>query len=218
MSTPEQKNTRSPPTISPPLGTQSESFPYCVKAGLLLEELSRSDWLPVYNEATIRAIGEECEALAVVYLDIVAAYPDDHKVNPSVRTTLQVLQESIYRNKRCVLVYLNYRIGKIEELWWKTGSSSLAPEFSAKLSSAEIEYYSKFRNLLEKTMDAVDFDLSSHVQPPHDLLIEVRALKDAGELLLQSGARVLLEKNSTHFLRRTDVEHLIRQNYLEQLQ
>jgi GINS complex subunit 1 len=63
----------------------------------------------------------------------------------------------------------------------------------------------------------MDMDLTAHLQPPHDLFVEVRALQDAGEIVLQSGTRLFITKNTTHFLRRTDVEHLIRQNILEQV-
>ena len=205
---------RGPPTISPPTTVGADSFPYCQRALQLLEELSKSDWLPVYNEDAIRAVVEECSVLKDAFEEIVAK---ENRDEARVRATLQILQECIYRNKRCVLVYLRHRTNKLEELWWKTASPSLSAEIASKLSPAEIDYYSKFQELVSKTMDNIDLDLTGHVQPPHDLLVEVRALKDAGELLLQSGARVILEKNSTHFLRRTDVEHLIRQDYLEQV-
>ena len=45
-------------------------------------------------------------------------------------------------------------------------------------------------------------------------MIEVRVLKDCGEILTESGP-VVLQKNTYHYLRRTDIEHLIRQNFVE---
>lgn len=46
--------------------------------------------------------------------------------------------------------------------------------------------------------------------------MEVRVLRDCGEIMTESGI-VNLEVNSTHFLRRVDVEQLIRQGLLEQI-
>lgn len=53
-------------------------------------------------------------------------------------------------------------------------------------------------------------------QPPKDLFVEVRVLRDCGEIMTENGL-VNLEANSTHFLRRVDVEQLIRQGLLEQI-
>ena len=60
-------------------------------------------------------------------------------------------------------------------------------------------------------------DLFADMQPPKDLMIEVRALEDCGEIMTETGA-INLTKNSTHFVRRADVQHLIRQNMLRQIE
>ena len=46
--------------------------------------------------------------------------------------------------------------------------------------------------------------------------MEVRVLRDCGDIITDSGSTVHLQKNTVHHLRRTDVELLIRQGYLEQ--
>ena len=46
--------------------------------------------------------------------------------------------------------------------------------------------------------------------PPKVLYVEVRVLRDCGEVMTESGV-VNLEAHSQHFLRRVDVEQLIRQ-------
>lgn len=65
-------------------------------------------------------------------------------------------------------------------------------------------------------MTRMDLDLTSDLQPPKDLYLEVRVLKDIRELYTESGP-INLELNSTHYLRRSDVEHLIRQGHLMQV-
>ena len=72
------------------------------------------------------------------------------------------------------------------------------------------------------------------LQPPRDLLIEVRALQNCGEIMTENGP-VNLDAGSTHFLRRlvlsilnsveftfgcyvrSDVEPLIRQGQVEHI-
>lgn len=54
------------------------------------------------------------------------------------------------------------------------------------------------------------------MKPPKDLYVEVRVMKDCGEIVTATGT-VHLEMNTTHFLPRSDVEHLIRQGFLRQI-
>ena len=55
------------------------------------------------------------------------------------------------------------------------------------------------------------------MEPPKDLFIEIRALKDCGEIMSADGTTIRLDKNSTNLVRRQDVEHLIKQGFIEQL-
>ena len=202
-------------TISPKTH-HPESFPYGQRAKGMLAALKRAEWLPDYDEEGVRAVNEECNRLMEMSKDIMNSGMDHE--DPSIAVTLTIFHESICRNKRSILAYLGYRLEKIEELWWKTASPVIEPELAKRLSKGEIEYYAQYQELVSKTMDTVDLNLTAHLQPPHDLFVEVRVLQDAGEVLLDSGARVVFERNSTHYLRRSDVEHLIRQNVLEQVQ
>lgn len=69
----------------------------------------------------------------------------------------------------------------------------------------------------EKLLGFVDrlCPVSQDLKPPKDLFVEVRVLKDYGEIVTDKGT-VNLKKNTVHYLRRTDVELLIRQGVLEQ--
>lgn len=58
--------------------------------------------------------------------------------------------------------------------------------------------------------------LSQDLKPPKDLYVEVRVLRDCGEVMTESGV-VNLAAHSQHFLRRVVVEQLIRQGLLEQI-
>ena len=54
------------------------------------------------------------------------------------------------------------------------------------------------------------------LEPPKELMVEVAVEEDCGEVFTEKGP-VRLEAHSRHFLRRTDVAHLIRQGKLHQI-
>ena len=55
------------------------------------------------------------------------------------------------------------------------------------------------------------------LEPPKNLYVEVRVIKDCGMTTLPESGDVYLEKNTIHFLRRSDVETLARQEIVEQI-
>lgn len=54
------------------------------------------------------------------------------------------------------------------------------------------------------------------MRPPKHLYVEVRVVKECGEVVTEGGV-VHLDLHSRHFLRRSDVEYLIRQGRLVQV-
>ncbi len=56
---------------------------------------------------------------------------------------------------------------------------------------------------------------SQDLQPPKHLYIEVRVLQDYGDVVTASGS-VTLKKGERLLLKRSDIEHLIRQGVLEE--
>lgn len=61
-----------------------------------------------------------------------------------------------------------------------------------------------------------DIDLTGSLEPPRDLFVDVRVLRDAGEVQTEYGA-ITLSKNSQFYVRQSDVESLIAQGYLKKL-
>lgn len=157
------------------------------------------------------------------------------------------------RNKRCLLAYHRTRTDKLEELVWKgadvidlsrqqvrdasqggpnakgddTGASSLSPQ--------EEDYVRQYSDLLAAYKGQwTDIDLTGSLEPPRDLFIDVRVLKDAGEIQTEYGyvmrrlvmvvtcanertSAITLSKNSQFYVRQGDVERLIAQGYLQKL-
>jgi len=121
---------------------------------------------------------------------------------------------SVKQNKRCLHAYLNDRAERIRNLCWELGAVP-PQEVKENMSRAEQEFYRGYSKVLTTYKSHyLDLDLTAASVPPKELFVEVRVLKDCGELQTEYGV-INLQKNSQHFLRRTDVEHLIKQGYLQ---
>jgi GINS complex subunit 1 len=189
-------------------------------------ELKRSpEWLPNFDEEGVRLVFEECKKLDEMIQELslkLDSQQDEDEVDAmytrKVKFTIQTLHLCICRNKRLLLAYFHARNEKIELFFWETNSPVMPNEFAQKLSREEVEYYNRYQLIVSNTMEKMDLDLLSHRIPPgSNLFVQVRVVQECGEVMLQSGVRVVLTRNSTHYLRRDDVEHLIRQNVLEEI-
>ncbi|KAL1857347.1 DNA replication protein psf1 [Paecilomyces lecythidis] len=150
---------------------------------------------------------------------------------PAIACALLVDHLCMRRNKRCLLAYHRVRTEKLEEMCWNGidvleqqqpveseedrmssqsgGQSSLSPE--------EEEYFRQYSDLLAAYKGQwTDIDLTGSLEPPKDLFIDVRVLKDAGEIQTEYGA-INLTKNSQFYVRQGDVERLIAQGFLQRL-
>lgn len=105
----------------------------------------------------------------------------------------------------------------------------------SNLSPEEEEYVRLYGDLLAAYKGQwTDIDLTGSLEPPKDLFIDVRVLKDAGEIQTEYGygnvsfprpdeqtdmyhSAITLTKNSQFYVRQGDVERLIQQGYLQKL-
>lgn len=144
---------------------------------------------------------------------------------------------SMRRNKRCLLVYEKLRAEKIDEFCWSTidpivsgdsrknepsSNSSRNPSsgivlISENLSHPEQDYLKQYQDLvLDFKSSFSDMDLSVDLEPPTDIFIDVRVLKNGGEIQTEYGAFNLI-KDSQFYVRKSDVDRLIQQGYLEEI-
>ena len=56
----------------------------------------------------------------------------------------------------------------------------------------------------------MDLDLTKDLDPPKDLYIEVRVVDEIGSFTTNEGVILNLEKNSTHYLKISDVRFLMK--------
>lgn len=162
----------------------------------------------------------------------------NHVEHPETACALLVDYLSMRRNKRCLLAYHRVRAEKLESLAWEgrdidepavtqtsSGSGTGAREGSGAgggasqnaLSPEEESYFRKYTDLLAQYKGQwTDIDLTGTLEPPRDLFIDVRVLKDAGEIQTEYGA-INLTKNSQFYVRQADVERLIAMGFLQRL-
>ncbi|CDF34293.1 DNA replication complex GINS protein PSF1 [Chondrus crispus] len=181
----------------------------------LLEELRKTKWLPPYSESGIRQIAAEIKELLEPFLEIITAHRASLQNDPRYISGVVVFYRSVQRNKRCALAYLMNRLRRIVAFRWLFGQAAPA-RLDQNLSGAERQFLLKYNALLGEYCDAVGLDLTADQSPPRDLYVEVRVIADCGDILTEAGP-VALKPGTAHFLKRTDVEHLIRQGSLQHI-
>lgn len=127
-----------------------------------------------------------------------------------------VLHLCMHRNKKCLLAYQQIRANKIMDMVW----NEVDPHDSQRttnLNQNELEYMKAYNDVLvDYKGEWTEIDLTGSLDPPRDLFIDVRVLKDAGEIQTEYGV-FNLTKNSQFFARQTDVQRLIQQGYLQKI-
>jgi GINS complex subunit 1 len=114
-----------------------------------------------------------------------------------------------------IVIHSENRLRKIKDAWWSAGTA-INEQLRQNLSRSETTWLEEYDKLMGSYTQELDLDLQSDQQPPKALYVEVRALRDFGEISTDTGT-ITLEKNSVHYLRRSDVELLIRQGVLEEI-
>ncbi|QLL34472.1 hypothetical protein HG536_0G03340 [Torulaspora globosa] len=128
------------------------------------------------------------------------------------------------RNKRCLLAYQKMRADILDKIAWDNNGLDLLSDLkgteqvSTNISPDEQEYLKEYLDLLTdlKSGELADIDLSGSLTPPSDVFIDVRVLKEAGEIQTEYGVFNLI-KDSQFFVRQADVERLIQQGYLQKI-
>ncbi|TQW08108.1 DNA replication complex GINS protein PSF1 [Cordyceps javanica] len=168
--------------------------------------------LPPYLAEIVRAVTREVRDLEKDVADLLEPFQGsfDPAADQAVACTLLVNHLAMRRNKRCLLAYHRTRTDKLEELVWSgsdvadlsgqqvrdpsgAGAGDGLPvaageRSTSSLSPQEEDYVRQYSDLLAAYKGQwTDIDLTGSLQPPRDLFIDVRVLKDAGEIQTEYG-------------------------------
>lgn len=178
------------------------------------------DSIPPFQDEAVRHALDEMEEHHVAMLDTISAFTatgvEWGSTNFNDATTILIHNDSLLRNKRNLLAYLLARANRIKLLRWKHGRA-LPPELDEQLGPTEKKFFREYDRLLMdymKPRKGVGIDLTLDMAPPKDHKIEVRVLKDYGELFSKDGP-LILTRNSVHFLWREDAQPLFAEGAVE---
>ncbi|XP_003739250.1 DNA replication complex GINS protein PSF1 [Galendromus occidentalis] len=188
---------------------------------LVKEILRCPDYLQPMREDALRNIFEEMRALNEANQKdvrlISAADSERSDGAPDVHVVLYVRHQLLLRLRRCIMAYLDGRLKVIREFRWAFGPV-LTKDLKANMTDGEQKWFIDYSASLGRYMSSIGetgVDLLQHSKPPKSLYVEVRVLEDYGDFETEDGQVVVLAKNSTHFLERSQCEKLIRQGVLE---
>jgi len=166
--------------------------------------------LPPYQAELVRGVTREVRDLDKDVASLLEPFQGSFDPNADQGTacTLLVNHLSMRRNKRCLLAYHRTRTDKLEELVWngadvvdlsgqqvlntpganRAGISANSEHGTSSLSPQEEDYVRQYSDLLAAYKGQwTDIDLTGSLDPPRDLFIDVRVLKDAGEIQTEYG-------------------------------
>jgi len=181
------------------------------KALEIIREAARSgDNLGPYQEDKVRAVLDEMKTLF-------EKNQRDIEINQAITPAVHLRHAALERNKRCLMAYVYKRAEKVREMRWQFGAV-LPSDIKANLSEAEATFFRRYNKDLAGYMraagDGAGVDLLTDLRPPKSLFVEVRCVKDYGELETDDGRVVVLKKNTQLYLPRAVCEPLIRQGIL----
>ena len=167
-----------------------------------------------YNEETVGRLLAQIQHLNAKVLQHIEALQTAVD-NSTAWGAVVVYHTTILRNKRILLAYLMHRLRAIQAVRFSSGSVC-PPHLLGNMSDPEQLFFKAYDKLVSSHMRAVGMDLTLDLAgPPKDLFVEVRVLQNLGEIGLSNGSFVRLDRGTTHFLKRTDVDPLIRRGLVK---
>ncbi|KAJ3032853.1 DNA replication protein psf1 [Rhizophlyctis rosea] len=187
---------------------------------------SSTSTLPPYRDDLIRDILLEMRHLSQQVTSLLTERQQALQAGDQAKATGLTIAATMHhlslrRSKQCLLAYTRNRADRLSDALWDLGGATggsinrLPASTKKNLSPAESEFISSYSSLIATYRGAfLDVDLGAALVPPKDLFVEVRVLKDCGEVMTESGS-VWLVKDSQHYLKRTDVEGFITAGFLK---
>ena len=142
----------------------------------LVKSLRKAHWLPFYDANGIRETAKEMSE-HFSRLHHFSALIDLPGADPQQFAAAFILyQAAFWRNRKCVLAYLKYRMEKLQSLRLQA-TLEMTDKVKEKLSQNEIKYFRQYSQLIENYNREVGWDITTGMLPPAESLIDVRVLE-----------------------------------------
>jgi GINS complex subunit 1 len=181
--------------------------------------------LPHYNSEMVTKIMNEMTELYLEAQEIMqrSSQSSQDMQDTNLTSLLLFYHLSLKRLKRALLIYHGYRLFYIVRqrstplTLLKASESNAAPaQHMTAPETRFVENLTRIRAVFKKTYGE-SLNLFQGVRrPPRSLYAQIRVVKECGTIQVESGM-LSLPKDSVHFVRLKDIEHLIYQGYLEQI-
>jgi GINS complex subunit 1 len=168
--------------------------------------------LPPYATPLVRSAIRNVRALDSSVNSLLAPYTSgfDPSQDPATACALLVNHLSMRRSKRVLCAYHHVRVNRLERAVWEgkdevllrggvsgdsqhaaqpgEGQEAEADNEGSALSPEEEDYLRQYADLVAALKGQwTDVDLTGSLEPPRDLFIDVRVVRDAGEIQTEYG-------------------------------
>lgn len=137
-------------------------------------------------------------------------------INQEDHIAMQARHTALLFNKRCLIAYHMERVDRLKELRWGFGNN-LPTEIIDNLSKEELKLFTDYNENLFQYMrslnDGEGLDLTTFMNPPKRLVVEVKCLKDYGAIDNELGMKLI--KDQIYTLPLSQCEHLIHLSVLQ---
>jgi GINS complex subunit 1 len=179
---------------------------YCGRGKELLRDLTRAEWLPQYDDDSLRMVLSE---MAEHMEEMRSLHREDR---PEDAHYAKFLIGCVRRNGKVLHAYHLKRLEKIREMRWASGPVLPSKILETNvLSTRETDFFSRYGEVLSSYCEDIDLDLTADIEPPMEPYIHIHVLEDCGEVLTESGDSVNLQRGMRLFVKKSIVEHFIRQ-------
>lgn len=118
-------------------------------------DLQRAVWLPAYDEEGTRTVLRE---LTELWVNLEKLRREEEDGPATV-----YFEQCVDRNKKYIFSYLLHRLERIREMRFQAGA--LLPEkIQEKLSTQEMDYFSRYNTILNNYNSALGIDLCADMQ------------------------------------------------------
>jgi hypothetical protein len=155
------------------MATKIDGSAFRLSGEELVKSLKTAHWLPFYDhngvKETAKEIGEHLRRLMHTTALLGLGQADPQLLNAA----MVLYNSAVWRNRKCVLAYLMYRLEKLQSLRLQV-TTELNVKVKEKLSLGEVKYFKQYSDVLENYCNDVRVNITTGLLPPSESLIDVR--------------------------------------------